>query len=246
MIGLRSRPKRLRLLPHTSMVGGYVRVLQRGEIVAKLTDIERQGDKLTALWLGPPPDFEPDEQLEAWVLETEDGFRREEGIWLYRIWERGEGRARVELGSEEGAPPWRRASTAPAAGPEAEDVARAARPRRVLVVDDDRETLETVVEALKTEGWDVLAARSGREAIELAASRTPDVAVIDLIMPEMSGQEVCLAMRRDPKLRGTRLLVLSAAEDTRVAAAESDADGAITKPFTVGLLLSEVRRLLGP
>lgn len=226
-----------------------MRVLSRGEVIARLTEIERHGDKLIAVWLGELPCFEPNEQLEPWVLESEDGFRREEGFWLHRIWERGEGRARVELGSEAEAPPWRRAAAqAPAkAGPEPELHAgeRPARPPRVLVVDDDRETLETVADSLEIEGWDVQRASTGREALDIAGRATPDVAVIDLIMPEMSGQEVCLAMRRDPKLRATRLLVLSGAEDTRLAAAESDADSAIIKPFAVPLLLSEVRRLLG-
>lgn len=226
-----------------------MRVLQRGVVVAKLAEVKRHGDKLTAIWQGPLPGFEPNEQLEAWVLESEDGFRREEGIWLHRIWERGENRARVELGSEEQAPPWRRSASAapPPTGPEPElhEGERPARPPRILVVDDDRETLDTVADALESEGWEVQRALSGREALDLASRIVPDVAVIDLIMPEMSGQEVCLALRRDPKLRGTRLLVLSGAEDTRLAAAESDADGAIIKPFTVALLLSEVRRLLG-
>lgn len=223
-----------------------MRVLQRGEAVARLTEIQRHGDKLTGLWLGPPPAFEPGEQLEPWTLESEDGFRREDGIWLHRIWEKGEGRARVELGGEVEAPPWRRTGVgAPAAGEELYPGERPTRPPRVLVVDDDPETLETVADALEIEGWEVQRAASGREALEMAQAAVPDVAVIDLIMPEISGQEVCMAMRRDARLRSTRLLVLSGAEDTRLAAAESDADGAIIKPFTVALLLREVRRLLG-
>jgi len=219
-----------------------VRVLQRGEPVARLSEIERRGDKLTALWLGPLPSFEPGEQLEPWVLESEDGFRREEGIWLHRIWERGENRARVELGSEEQAPPWRRSTSEP----KPQDVGeRPSRPPRVLVVDDDEETRATVGEALDAEGMEIELAASGKEALDKAPGFAPDVAIVDLIMPEMSGQEVCLAMRRHPKLRSTRILVLSAAEDTRLAAAESDADGALIKPFALSLLTSEVRRLLG-
>lgn len=219
-----------------------MRVLQRGEAIATLSEVERRGEKLTALWLGPLPSFEPGEQLEPWVLESEDGFQREEGIWLHRIWERGANRARVELGSEEQAPPWRR----PGPEPKAPDVGeRPGQPPRVLVVDDDGDTRATVAEALAAEGFVVETASSGREALEKAPRFAPDVAIVDLIMPEMSGQEVCMAMRRDSKLRSTRLLVLSGAEDTRIAAAESDADGAIIKPFTLSLLTAEVRRLLG-
>lgn len=219
-----------------------MRVLQRGEAIARLSQIERHGDKLTALWLGPLPPFEPGEQLEPWVLETEDGLRREEDIWLHRIWDRGENQARVELGSEQQAPPWRRPGAEPAQRGKAEPLDR---PPKILVVDDDVETRTTVGEALLAEGFTVELASSGRDALAKAPGFKPDVAIIDLIMPEMSGQEVCLAMRADPKLRATRLLVLSAAEDTRLAAAESDADGAIIKPFSLALLVSEVRRLLG-
>lgn len=219
-----------------------MRVLQRGEAVARLSQIERHGEKLTAVWLGPLPSFEPGEQLEPWVLESEDGFRREEGIWLHRIWERGENRARVELGSEEQAPPWRRSAPEPKPADVGEHPSR---PPRILVVDDDEDTRATVGEALQAEGFEVELASTGREALDKAPAFAPDVAIVDLIMPEMSGQEVCLAMRRHPKLRGTRILVLSAAEDTRLAAAESDADGALIKPFALTLLTSEVRRLLG-
>jgi len=77
----------------------------------------------------------------------------------------------------------------------------------------------------------------------MTEEEAPDIAVIDLIMPEVSGQEVCRAIRADPRLSQTRILVLSAAEDARMVAAECDADGAITKPFTTALLLHEVRRL---
>lgn len=226
-----------------------MRVLQRGEVVATLTEVKRQGDKLTGLWTGALPAFAPGEQLEPWTLESEGGFKREEGLFLYRIWDLHEGRARVELGREEGAPPWRRSTTpsAPPRGPEPEihPGELATHKARILVVDDDEETRETVATALEIEGFEVDRAASGPEALELMARGAPDVAVVDLIMPEMSGQELCLSMRRDPRLRGSRLLVLSGAEDTRLAAAESDADSAIIKPFTVELLLAEVRRLLG-
>lgn len=230
-----------------------MRVLQSGEIVAELTDVERCGDRLVGIWRGPPPPFGPDEQLEPLVLESDDGFRREEGFWLYRIWDLGEGQAKVEIGGEQGAPPWRRQTRGgeePAAAPSeatrpAGTTEKPSRRPRVLVVDDDQDTLDTMAESLAVEGCDVSRASSGMEALRIARAEPPDVAVVDLIMPEMSGQEVCAAIRREPNLGSTRLLVVSAAEDTRMVAAESDADGAITKPFTLALLLREVRRLLG-
>jgi DNA-binding response OmpR family regulator len=117
-------------------------------------------------------------------------------------------------------------------------------PADILVVDDDPDTLDAVAASLELEGWTVRRAHSGAEALRMAAEQLPDLAVIDLIMPEMSGEEVCAAMRRDPELSRTRLLVLSAAEDARIVAANCDADGAVLKPFTIALLLHEARRLL--
>jgi DNA-binding response OmpR family regulator len=114
----------------------------------------------------------------------------------------------------------------------------------VLVVDDDADTLDAVAEALEMEGIVVRRASSGREALRLAALHPPQLAIVDLIMPEVSGEDVCTELRRDPRFAATRLLVLSAAEDTRLVAASCDADGAIMKPFTTALLLHEVRRLL--
>jgi two-component system phosphate regulon response regulator PhoB len=113
------------------------------------------------------------------------------------------------------------------------------------VVDDDPETVAIVGDVLEEQGFLVRRATSGREALARAEERAPDVAILDLIMPEVSGEDVCAAMRRDPRYAHTRVLVLSGAEDTRAVAASCDADSAVTKPFTMELLVHEVRRLIG-
>ena len=129
---------------------------------------------------------------------------------------------------------------------EAPKRARRARLREdILVVDDDPETLNLVAEALEEQGFEVRRATGGREALTKANERVPRVAVIDLIMPEVGGEEVCAALRHDARFAKTRVLVLSGAEDTRLVAAGCDADSAVTKPFTTELLVHEVRRLIG-
>ena len=115
----------------------------------------------------------------------------------------------------------------------------------ILVVDDDPETVNLVAEALEEQGFEVRRATGGREALAKANERVPRVAVVDLIMPEVGGEEVCAALRHDPRFAKTRVLVLSGAEDTRLVAAGCDADSAVTKPFTTELLVHEVRRLIG-
>jgi CheY-like chemotaxis protein len=202
---------------------------------------------LTAIWQGRPPTFEPFEQLEPMILESDDGLERSEG-WLLSVLgpTLGDGPLRVEIGSEKNAPAWRRStpgSERPSSS--AESKTSSTDKPDILIVDDDPDTVMVVGDMLEEQGFSVRRATSGREALALAAERVPDVAIVDLIMPEVGGEEVCAAMRRDPKFAKTRVLVLSGAEDTRTVAASCDADGAVTKPFTMELLVHEVRRLTG-
>jgi CheY-like chemotaxis protein len=216
-----------------------VRVLQNGHVLARLTAVRKQNDRFTAIWQGSPPPFQPFEQIAPLVLESDDGLERSEG-WLLSVLRpaRGEGPFRVEIGPERNAPAWRRSQP----GPERRETAAR---RNILVVDDDPDTVSLVAEVLEEEGFAVQRAFGGREALARAAELVPDVAIVDLIMPEMGGEEVCDALRSDARYASTRVLVLSAAEDTRMVAAACDADSAVTKPFTTELLVREVRRLTG-
>jgi CheY-like chemotaxis protein len=207
--------------------------------LARLTAVRKQNDRLTAIWQGSPPPFQPFEQIEPLIVESDDGLERSEG-WLLNVLRpaRGDGAFRVEIGSERNAPAWRRSSPVP-------ERHASTNKCNVLVVDDDADTVNLVAEVLEEEGFSVQRAGGGREALRRAAELVPDVAIIDLIMPEMGGEEVCAALRHDPRYASTRVLVLSGAEDTRMVAAACDADSAVTKPFTTELLVREVRRLIG-
>jgi CheY-like chemotaxis protein len=224
-----------------------VRVLQNGHLLAQLSAVRQEKDRLVANWHGAAPPFEPFEQVEPLVIESEDGLERQEG-WLLSVLapSQKEGAFRVEIGSERSAPPWRKST------PPSEQKNRPKTERKgpspiqdILVVDDDPDTVELVASALEEQGWTARRALSGRDALAQAMERVPDVAIVDLIMPEIGGEQVCAALRRDPRFSRTRVLVLSGAEDTRMVAAGCDADGAVTKPFTVDLLVREVRRLIG-
>ena len=117
--------------------------------------------------------------------------------------------------------------------------------RDVLVVDDDLELAELIGDELKREGYRVRLAYSGDQALAQIEAQPPDIAILDLLMPGMGGDELCARIRENPALEGTRVLVLSGLPDTRVVAANCDADGAVVKPFTLDLLKHEVRRLAG-
>ena len=225
-----------------------MRVLQNGHLLARLSAVRKQPDRLTAIWQGSPPPFQPSEQVEPLLLESDDGLERSEG-WLLSVLRpaRGEGPLRVEIGSERSAPAWHRSTSsyerarALNGGPRENVTSK----QEVLVVDDDPETVSLVAEVLEDQGFHVRRANGGREALERAAELVPDVAIVDLIMPEVGGEQVCAALRRDPRYSSTHILVLSGAEDTRLVAAACDADSAVTKPFTTELLVREVRRLTG-
>jgi CheY-like chemotaxis protein len=224
-----------------------VRVLQNGQFLARLSDVQKVDDRLTGIWQGAPIPFLPSEQLEPLELESEDGLQRSL-VWLLNVRTpaQQDGLLQVEIGAERNAPAWRRSGFPPpvqhSSSSRGVDGATAVS-KDILVVDDDPETVSLVAEVLEEEGFKVRRAFGGREALALAAERPPDVAIIDLIMPEVDGEQVCTALRANPRYSHTRVLVLSGAEDTRMVAAGCDADGAITKPFTSELLVREVHRL---
>lgn len=123
---------------------------------------------------------------------------------------------------------------------------RAARPIRVLVVDDDPSLRETVRDRLVFQGWDIHTASDGREALGLVARTTPDVVLLDIYMPRMDGLTTLECLRRDPALSDLPVMVVtsstSVADITRAAACNI-ADY-VTKPFSVAELVARVQRVL--
>jgi DNA-binding response OmpR family regulator len=117
----------------------------------------------------------------------------------------------------------------------------------VLVVDDEHDTVEFLRETLKAEGFEVLVAYDGVEALEVAARQRPNLMLLDVMMPRLSGFEVLEALGKDRAMAGMPVLMLTARGD------EADvrrglALGArkyLSKPFDVRALVAEVRRQLG-
>jgi two-component system KDP operon response regulator KdpE len=111
---------------------------------------------------------------------------------------------------------------------------------RVLVVDDEPQVLRLLRTALTERGYDVAAAANGEEALDLLARRPVDVVILDLVMPGMSGLDVCRALRQDSD---TPVIVLSAHGDERdkVLALDLGADDYLTKPFGMEELLARIR-----
>ena len=82
--------------------------------------------------------------------------------------------------------------------------------KKVLVVDDDISFLDFICMRLKNSGFSVLAAREGREAIDMAKSHKPNVMLLDIMLPKVHGYEVCRTLRADEALKGMKIIFISA------------------------------------
>ena len=117
---------------------------------------------------------------------------------------------------------------------------------KILVVDDEPDILEFVGYNLRQEGYAVLTANNGLAAIDIAKEKTPDLVILDVMMPDMDGIITCERMRAIPELSNTIITFLTArSEDySQIAGLEAGADDYITKPIRPKVLLSRVKALL--
>ncbi len=113
----------------------------------------------------------------------------------------------------------------------------------VLVVDDDENMVQLISLYLQREGYSVLRARDGTEAINLHAEHRPDLVVLDIMLPEMDGWEVCKALRQTGE---TPVIMLTARRDDydKVLGLELGADDYVTKPFNPRELMARIRAVL--
>lgn len=117
---------------------------------------------------------------------------------------------------------------------------------KILVLDDEPDILEIVGYNLRSEGYEVKTALSGQEGIAIAKDFSPDLILLDVMMPGMDGMETCDALRKDPQFKDTIIAFLTArGEDySQVAGFEVGADDYITKPVKPKVLVSRLKALL--
>ncbi len=117
-------------------------------------------------------------------------------------------------------------------------------PFRALIIDDDRDLLLLVRRTLEfTAGWEVVSAGSGASGIELARTAAPDVILVDVMMPEMDGYEVCRQLKADPATAHVPIVLLTARRDLdQGQLAETGAAGVVFKPFQPDDLARQVRQ----
>jgi DNA-binding response OmpR family regulator len=113
-------------------------------------------------------------------------------------------------------------------------------PRTILVVDDEPTLRETLVESLELDGYRVVAAADGREALERFRAETPDLVLLDVMLPELSGIEVCRIIRSESAVPIV-MLTAKNSEIDKVVGLELGADDYVTKPFSLRELSARIR-----
>jgi two-component system cell cycle response regulator DivK len=117
---------------------------------------------------------------------------------------------------------------------------------RILVAEDNAVNRELVREILQGEGFEVVEACDGEEALRLIGEEHPDLVILDIQMPRMDGYSLLRAIRNAPKLSGTPTLALTAyaMQGDKARALDAGFDAYVSKPFESAKLLAEVNRLL--
>ena len=114
----------------------------------------------------------------------------------------------------------------------------------ILVVDDQQTIRELLGELLSIEGYDVVSASNGREAIRLAARQSPHLVILDASMPEMDGLETTGELRSQRETRRIPIIMVTAFEETRTEGLHAGVDDFVSKPFKVTDLMARVKALL--
>ena len=119
--------------------------------------------------------------------------------------------------------------------------------RKLLIVDDEEGVRTLVRMTLNSDDYEIIEAADAAQALELAREFHPDLVLLDVMLPDLSGLEVCRRMKADPELAATTVVMLTArAQSSDVGdAEEAGADGYFTKPFSPIALTQRVEEVLG-
>jgi len=117
---------------------------------------------------------------------------------------------------------------------------------KILIAEDERDIRDLIVFTLQFSGYQVVAASNGEEAVSLARQETPDLILMDVRMPRMTGYEACAAMKSDPNLRNVPVIFLSAkGQDSEIQAGiQAGAVEYLLKPFAPDQLTSRIQAVL--
>src|ERR1035437_2765442 len=115
--------------------------------------------------------------------------------------------------------------------------------KHIFVVEDEEDILEILRYNLTREGYNVTTAARGEDAVKTIPRKTPDLIILDLMLPGLDGLEVCRTLKKDPKTAGIPIVMVTAKgeESDIVVGLELGADDYITKPFSIKVLIARVR-----
>ena len=118
--------------------------------------------------------------------------------------------------------------------------------KRVLICDDEANILESIKHIVSKEGYEVLSADNGADGLELAKSEKPDLVILDVMMPKMTGYEVCEAIKQNPELASSKVMILTARGHaiSEATAKGKGADEFMAKPFSPKDLRAKLHELL--
>jgi DNA-binding response OmpR family regulator len=119
--------------------------------------------------------------------------------------------------------------------------------KKILIADDEPDFVELISMRLEVNGFEVVAAKDGQEAIDKTKKEKPDLLILDLMMPKLDGFEVCRMLKFDDNFKNLPIIVLSALDQQqdREKAIEAGADEYFIKPFDLSLLLTKIKDLIG-
>jgi DNA-binding response OmpR family regulator len=119
-------------------------------------------------------------------------------------------------------------------------------PKKILVVDDEIDLVETLRFPLEMEGFEVLVSYNGEDALNKARKESPDLILLDLMLPKLDGYKVCRLLKFDEKYKHIPILMLTAKiqEKDKTLGIETGANEYITKPFEMDSLLEKVKMYL--
>jgi len=117
---------------------------------------------------------------------------------------------------------------------------------KILIVEDEKDIVKMLDYNLKKEGYRTLAASDGEEALDKAAREHPDLILLDLMLPEVDGLEVCKALKKEPETAAIPVIMLTAKtqETDKIVGLELGADDYVTKPFSPRELLARIKAVL--
>jgi DNA-binding response OmpR family regulator len=120
------------------------------------------------------------------------------------------------------------------------------KPKKILVVDDEVDLVETVRFPLEMEGFDVLVSYNGEDALNQARKESPDLIILDLMLPKLDGYKVCRLLKFDERYKHIPILMLTAKtqEKDKTLGMETGANEYITKPFEMDYLMEKVKAYL--